>query len=107
MAASPFEPAGRVAAWPGAVECGGEESFDLADGERDETRIGGRRGARAGRRRGLVVGAVAELGGGDRTDGEGRHDQDKVAEDSGVVAGLALVQAEAALPELSSLPRPG
>jgi hypothetical protein len=43
------------------------------------------------------IGAVPELGGGDRADSQGGHDQHCVAEDRGVEPGLALVQAEAVL----------
>jgi hypothetical protein len=52
---------------------------------------------------GLGVGAVPQLGGGDGADREGGHDQHDVPQDRGVEAGLALVQAEAALPELEAL----
>ena len=47
----------------------------------------------------LAAGAGAEQGGGDGTDREGGHDQHDVAQDRGVEPGLALVQAEAVLPE--------
>ena len=66
MAASPLEPVGGVAGWFRVAEGFGEQAFDLADGERDETGVGRRRGVRPGWRRGLGVGAVPELGGGDR-----------------------------------------
>jgi hypothetical protein len=47
---------------------------------------------RPGRRRCLGVGAVPEHRGGDSADRKGGHDQDEVAQDRGVEAGLALVQ---------------
>ena len=46
---------------------------------------------------------VAWLGGGDRADREGGHDQHEVPQNRGVEAGLALVQAEAVLPQLEAL----
>jgi hypothetical protein len=52
---------------------------------------------RAGRGRRLGVGAVTQQRGGDGADGQGGHDQDGVAGDGGVEAGLALVEAEAVL----------
>ena len=67
MAASPVEPAGGVAGRFRAVECGGEQALDLADGERDQPGVCGRRVARAGRRRRLGAGAFPQLGGGRRT----------------------------------------
>ena len=103
MAAAPLEPASGVAGWFRAAERVGEQSPDLADGERDEAGLAGRVVAWPGRRGSLGVGAVLELGGGDGADGEGGHDEDDVAEDRGVEAGLALVQAEAALAELEGL----
>ena len=61
----------------------------------------GRRGLAWGYgRRCLGVGPVPELRGGHGADGQGRHDQHEVAEDRGIEPGLALVQAEAVLPEL-------
>jgi len=98
-----LEPAGGVAGWLRPVEGGGEEPLDLADGERDQPWVGGRLVVRPGGRRGLGVRAVAELGGGDGADRQGGHDQHGVPADRGVEAGLALVQAEAALPELEAL----
>jgi hypothetical protein len=103
VAASPLQPACGVAGRVRLAERGGEQSPDLGDGERDEARIGGGCGVRAGRRRGLGVGAVPEHRGGDGADREGGHDQDEVAQDRGVEPGLALVQPEAALPELEGL----
>ena len=55
----------------------------------------------AGRR--LGTSAFPQLGGGDRADREGGHDQHDVPQDRRVGPGLALVQAEAALPELEAL----
>jgi hypothetical protein len=81
------------------TERGGEQPPDVADGERDQPRVGGRPVVWPGRRRGLGVSAVPELGGGHGADREGGHDQDGVPEDSGVEAGLALVQPEAVLAE--------
>jgi hypothetical protein len=103
VAASPLEPSGGVAGWLGAAEGGGEQAFDLVDGERDQPGVGGRLFVGPGGRRSLRVGAVPQLGGGDGADGEGGHDQHDVPQDRGVEAGLALVQAEAALPELEAL----
>jgi hypothetical protein len=111
MAAAPFGPAGGVAGWLGAVEGDGEQSPDLADGERDEARVGRRRGVRPRGRWRLGVSPVPELGGGDRADRQGGHDQHGVPEDRGVEPGLALVQAEAALSGLEAFlywpPQPG
>jgi hypothetical protein len=103
VTASPFEPAGCVAGRLRPGERVGEQSPDLADGERDEAGVGGRRGVRAGGRRGLGVGAVPERCGGDGADRESGHDQHDVPQDGGVEAGLALVQAEAALSQLEAL----
>ena len=90
-----------------AAECGGEQPLDLADGERDQPGVGGRRLGRAGRGRCLGAGAVPQLGGGDRADRQRGHDQHKVPQDRGVGPGLALVEAEAALPEFKAfLSRP-
>ena len=91
-----------MAGWFRPGERVGEKSPDLADGQRDESRVGGRRVARPGRRRGLGIGAVPELGGGDGADGQGGHDQHGVPGDRGVEADLRLVQAEEVLagPEL-------
>jgi hypothetical protein len=97
VAASPFEPAGRVAGRFRRAELGREQSPDLADGERDEAGVGGRGVARTGRRGGLGVSAFPEQRGGDGADREGCHDQHDVPGDRGVEPGLALVQAEAAL----------
>ena len=97
MAASPLEPAGGVVGVPGLAEGVGQQVLDLVDGERDEAGVGwglwrrGLRGAGPGCRWG------PEPGGGDGADGEGGHDQDEVAADRGVEAGLALVQAEVVL----------
>jgi hypothetical protein len=76
-----------------------EQAFYFWDGERDHPRVGRRGLIGDGRRRGLGIGAVLEQGGGDGADGQGGHDQHEVAEDRGVEPGLALVQAEAVLPE--------
>ena len=47
----------------------------------------------------LSAGAVLELGGGDGADRQCGHDQDEMAQDRGVEAGLAVVQAEAVFAE--------
>ena len=86
-----------------AAEGGGEQALDLVDGQRDQPGVGGRLVVRPGGRRGLGVGAVPQLRGGDGADGQGGHDQHGVRQDRGVEAGLALVQAEAALAELEAL----
>ncbi len=54
-------------------------------------------------RRCLGIGAVAEQGRGYGADGQGGHDQHRMAEDRGIEAGLALVQPEAVLAELEIL----
>jgi hypothetical protein len=77
-------------------------AVDLADSERDQPGVGGRPVGWAGGRGCLGAGAVPQLGGGDGADREGGHDQHGVPQDGGVEAGLALVQAEAALPELKA-----
>ena len=87
----------------GALEGGGEQPFCLVNGDRDHAWFSRRRLARRDGRRGLGVGAVPELGGGDGADGQGGYDQHEVAQDRGVQARLALVQAEAVLAELESL----
>jgi hypothetical protein len=65
VAASPFEPAGGVAGRFRPAEPGGEQSPDLADGERDEAGVGGRGVAWPGRRGGLGVSAFPEQRGND------------------------------------------
>src|SRR6185437_1142994 len=102
VTSAPLEPVGSVAGRLGVPERGGEQPPDVADGERDQPRVSGWHVAWSGRRRGLCAGALPELGGGDGADREGGQDQDGVAEDRGVEAGLALVQAEAALGELEA-----
>src|SRR6266487_1429427 len=92
-----------MAGWFRVVEGLCEESFDLGDGQRDHSGLGWWRLVRRIRRWGLGVGAVGEVGGGDRADGEGGHDQHGVTPDRGVEPGLALVQAEAVLAELEIL----
>jgi hypothetical protein len=84
------------------VKGGGEQSLDLADGERDEAGVGGRDLVRPGGRRCLAIGGVPELCSRDGADGEGGHDEHEMAADRGVEPGLALVQAEVVLPELES-----
>jgi hypothetical protein len=102
-----LEPAGGVAGWLRAAQGVGEQVLDFPDAERDQAWVCGRLAAGSGWRRGLGVGALAELGGGDGADREGGHDQDEVAQDGGVEAGLALVQAEAVLGQLEAfLSRP-
>ena len=103
VAASPLEPAGGVAGWLWAAEGGGEQALDLVDGA-----AGSGRGRAGGLSSGLAGGGAwapvrfLQLGGGDGADREGGHDEHEVAQDRGVEPGLALVQAEAALPELES-----
>jgi len=53
VATPPFEPAGCMARRFRPGDRGGEQWPDLADGQRDEAGVGGRRGVRAGGRRGL------------------------------------------------------
>ena len=48
VAAPPFEPAGCMARRFRPGDRAGEQSPDLADGERDEAGVSGRRGVRAG-----------------------------------------------------------
>ena len=48
LAASPLEPVGGVAGWSRVAKGFGEQALDLADGERDETGVGRRRGVRPG-----------------------------------------------------------
>jgi hypothetical protein len=84
------------------VEGVGEQFLDLVDGEGDEAGVRGRGLVRAGRRGGLAVSAVPELGGGGGAGRERDHDEDEVAADRGVEAGLALVEAEVVLAELES-----
>jgi hypothetical protein len=103
VTASPVEPAGGVPGGLGVTGGGREQPLDLVDGKGDQARIGGWCLVRGGRRRGLAAGAVPELGGGDGADGKGCHDQHEVAQDRGVEAGLALVQAEVAFAEPESL----
>ena len=98
-----MKPVGGVPRGPGAVEGCGEQALDLMDGERDETGVSRRGLARSGRGRGLGVGAVPELRGDDGADRQGGHHKHEVAEDRGVKARLALVQAEVALSELEPL----
>src|SRR5215470_17243899 len=105
VAASPFEPASGVAWWPGMPEGGGEEPLDLADGEGDQPGVGGRPVVWPGWRRCRGAGAASELGGGDRADRQGGHDQHGMAQDRGVEPRLALVQPEAVLAELEALLR--
>jgi probable F420-dependent oxidoreductase len=66
-------------------------------------RVGGRCLVRGHGRRGHAVCAVFELGGSDGADRQGGHDQYEVAQDRGVQPCLALVEAEAVLPELEIL----
>ena len=73
------------------------------DHQRDQPGVCGRPVGGPGGRRSLAVGAFPQLGGGDRADREGGHDQHEVPQDRGVEPGLALVQAEAALGELEAL----
>ena len=100
MAASPVRASGWRPGGAGPVVSGGEQALDLGDGERDQAGVGGRRLVGPDRGRCLGIGAVAEQGGGDGADRQGGHDQHGVAGDRGVEPGLALVQAEAVLPEL-------
>ena len=92
-----------MAGWLWAAEGGSEQALDLVDGQRDQPGVCGRLVVWPGRRRCLGAGAVPQLGGGDGADREGGHDQHEVAQDRGVEAGLALVQAEAALAGLEAL----
>jgi len=103
VASSPFDPAGGVAGRFRPVERCGEQPPDLADSERDQPGVSGRRVVWPGRRWRLCAGPVSEAGGCDRADRQGGHDQHDMAEDRGVEPGLALVQAEAALGELEAL----
>ena len=57
-----------------AGERGCEQAFYLCDGERDHPGVGRRPLAGEDGWRGLGVGAVPELGGGDSADGQGGHD---------------------------------
>jgi hypothetical protein len=66
-----LEPLGGVAGWFRAVEGGGEQALDLADGQRDQPGVRRRPVNRACGRRSLGVGAFSQLGGGDRADHEG------------------------------------
>src|ERR1039457_3183182 len=102
VAADPRVPLVLVFRWPWRCGRGGEQASDLRDGERDEAGVGGRRLVRAGRRRCLPVGLVAEKSGGDGADREGGAGQDGVPGDRGVEPDLGLVQAELVLPELES-----
>ncbi len=99
MTAPPSEPVGGVPAGMRAGESLGEQAFYLRDGQRDHAGVGRRDLAGRHRRRGLGIGAVLQMGGGDGADRQGRHDQHDVTLDRGIEAGLALVQAEAVLPE--------
>jgi hypothetical protein len=54
-----------------ALERGSEQALYLGDGQRDQAGVGRRGLAWAHGRRGLGVGAVPELGGGDGADGQG------------------------------------
>jgi hypothetical protein len=85
------------------VEGGGEESLDLGDGQRDQPGLGWRRLVRCARWWRLGIGAVGEVGSGDRADREGGHDQHRMPLDRGVEPRLALVQAEVVLAELEIL----
>ena len=102
LVAAPLELAGGVAGrfWVG--KCAGEQAPDLGDGERDEAgSAGGVASSPAGA--GLGICPVPEHRGGDGADRERGHDQHDVPRDRGAEPGLALVQAEAALPELKAL----
>jgi hypothetical protein len=99
VAASPGEPSGGVTSGFPEGESGCEQAFYLRGGERDHPRVGRRGLVRRQGRRGLGIGAVPELGGGDGADRQGGHDQHDVTLDRGVKPGLALIQAEAVLPE--------
>ena len=79
---------------------GGEQALDLRDSQRDHAWFGGRRLIGPDRGWCLGIGAVFQEGGGDGADRQGGHHQHGVAEDRGVQAGLALVEAEAVLAEL-------
>jgi hypothetical protein len=103
VAASPCEPAFVVPARVRVLGAGGEQAFYLGDGQRDHAGVERRGLVRGDRGRRLGIGAVPELGGGDGADGQGGHDEHDVAQDRGVEPGLALVQAEAVLPELEIL----
>jgi hypothetical protein len=61
-AAPPLEPVDGVAGWFRPVWFRSKQAPDLADGERDEAGVGGRRGVRPGWRGCLGVGAVPEEG---------------------------------------------
>ena len=99
MTSAPVHPVVAVAGRSRPVEAGREQAPDLGDGQRDHPGVGWRRLVRRDRRRGLAVAAVPELGCGDGADRQRRHNQDEVAEDRGIEPGLALIQAEAVLPE--------
>jgi len=99
VAAGPGVPVDDVRRREGPGGQGGEDPLDLRDRQGDHS--GFCRGFLAGLGGPgcLAAGAGAEQGGGDRADREGGHDQHDVAQDGGVEPGLALVQAEAVLPE--------
>jgi hypothetical protein len=97
-----LEPAGGVLWGAGVVEGRGEEVLDLVDGQRDEAGVGWGLLVRGCGGWCLGAGGVPEPGGGDGADGEGGHDEDEVAADRGVEAGLALVEAKIVFSELES-----
>jgi hypothetical protein len=92
-----------VAGWLRVAKGGGGQALYLVDGQRDQPGVGGRPVSRAGRRRSLGIGAFSQLGGSDRADREGGHDQHEVPQDGDVEPGLALVEAEAGFPDLEAL----
>ena len=85
------------------VVCAGEQveqSFDLGDGQGDESGVGGWLFIRAVRQDRL--GCLGSLFG-DGADGEGGHGEHDVAIQSGVVADLAVIEPEVVLAELEVL----
>ena len=92
-------------AWPGGFGwVSALESRRLISGMVSGMRPGRQVGWRLARPgRGLGICLVPEHRGGDGADRERGHDQHDVPRDRGAEPGLALVQAEAALPELKAL----
>jgi len=74
------------------------KAFDLGNGERDQAGVSWWLLVSSGRyRRGRA--GCAQVGGGDRADRQGGHDQGQVPDDRGVQADLGVVVAELVLPE--------
>ena len=79
------------------------QSPDLGDAQRDQAGVVRRWFVRACRWRGGAVGGLTHLGGGDRAGCEGDDGQDDVAQQRGVEADLAVVEAELVLADLEIL----